>query len=104
MLLLPATITAREARDTQRLLAQSLKGEPDSGVVVDAANLRQFDSSALAVLLECHRLAQSWGKGFELRNAPAKLVSLATLYGIEDLLGFSRAQTRQPSSTPSTAA
>jgi len=104
MLLLPATITAREARDTQRLLTQALKGEPDSGVAVDAGNLRQFDSSALAVLLECHRLAQSWGKGFELRNAPAKLASLAKLYGVEDLLGFNRPQARQPSSTPITAA
>ena len=86
MLLLPGTITAREARDTQRLLAQALKNEPDSGVVIDASNLQQFDSSALAVLLECHRLAQSWGKGFALRNAPPKLASLATLYGVDELL------------------
>lgn len=86
MLLLPATITAREARDTQRLLAQGLKNEPDSGVVIDASNLKQFDSSALAVLLECHRLAQGWGKGFVLRNAPPKLASLATLYGVDELL------------------
>ena len=86
MLLLPATITAREARDTQRLLAQALKSEPDSGVVIDASNLKHFDSSALAVLLECHRLAQSGGTGCALRSAPPKLASLATLYGVDELL------------------
>lgn len=96
MLLLPATITAREARDSLRLLAQAIKGEPDSGVVIDASNLRQFDSAALAVLLECHRLAQGWGKGFALRNAPPKLAALATLYGIEELLSSDAAAVKPP--------
>jgi phospholipid transport system transporter-binding protein len=50
MLLLPASVTAREANDTRRLLLQALKGESDVGVVVDASNLQQFDSSALAKL------------------------------------------------------
>ena len=86
MLLLPATITAREARDTQRLLAQALQREPESGVVIDASNLRQFDSSALAVLLECQRLAQAFSKAFAVRNAPPKLAALAKLYGVDVLL------------------
>ena len=86
MLLLPATITAREARDTQRLLAQALQREPDSGVVIDASNLQQFDSSALAVLLECQRLAHAFGKAFVVRNAPPKLAALAKLYGVDGLL------------------
>ncbi len=86
MLLLPATITALEARDTLALLAQALQREADPDVVVDAANLQRFDSAALAVLLECQRLAQAWGKGFAVRNAPPKLVSLALLYGVDALL------------------
>jgi phospholipid transport system transporter-binding protein len=86
MLLLPATLTVREARDTQRLLSQALKGEPDSGVVVDAGSLQQFDSAALAVLLECHRLADAWGRPFAVRNAPPKLAALARLYGVDVLL------------------
>ena len=86
MLLLPATVTAREATDTQRLLAQALKTESDASVVVDASNLTQFDSSALAVLLECHRAADAWGKPFELRHAPPKLAALARLYGVDALL------------------
>ncbi len=86
MLLLPATITAREARDTQRLLAQALQREPQSGVVIDASNLQHFDSAALAVLLECRRLAQAWGKPFAVHRAPPRLVALARLYGVESLL------------------
>ena len=86
MLLLPATITAREARDTQRLLGQALQNEPPSGVVIDAGNLQQFDSSALAVLLECQRLSKAFGKSFAVRNAPPKLAALAKLYGVDVLL------------------
>jgi len=88
MLLLPAKITATEARDALRMLAQALKREADSAVVIDAAGLQHFDSSALALLLECRRLSQAWGKGFGIRNAPAKLVSLAKLYGVDALLSF----------------
>jgi phospholipid transport system transporter-binding protein len=85
MLLLPATLTAREARDTLRMLTQAIKAQAD-GVVVDASSLVQFDSSALSVLLECQRQALAWGKGFTLREPPAKLTALAKLYGVDVLL------------------
>ena len=86
MLLLPASVTAHEANDTRRLLLQALKSEGGATVVVDAANLTHFDSSVLAVLLECHRAADSWGKPFALRNAPPKLAALARLYGVDTML------------------
>ncbi len=86
MLLLPATLTAREARDTLGMLSQALAGEPASGVSVDASGLQQLDSAALAVLLECRRLALAWGKPFMVRQAPDKLTSLARLYGVDELL------------------
>ena len=86
MLLLPATITAQEASSTLRLLTQSMKSEAAGAVVVDASNLRHFDSSALAVLLECERAAQAWGRDFAVRNAPPKLAALAKLYGVDVLL------------------
>ena len=85
-MLLPASLTVREANDTQRMLLQALKSAPDAAVVVDASNLQHFDSSALAVLLECHRGADAWGKPFELRHAPPKLAALAKLYGVDGLL------------------
>jgi phospholipid transport system transporter-binding protein len=91
MLLLPATVTLAEARDTLRMLAQALPQEPDAEATLDASGLRRFDTSALAVLLECRRLAQAGGRGFVLRHAPGKLAALAALYGVEALL-FAPAQ------------
>ncbi len=94
MLLLPASVTLADAADTQRLLTQAMRREIDAaaaGVVVDATHLRHFDSSALAVLLECQRLAASQGRGFRVRGAPAKLVALADLYGIDGVLPLAAA-------------
>jgi phospholipid transport system transporter-binding protein len=87
VLLLPATLTAREARDTLRMLKQALQKEgSEAAVVVDAGPLQHFDSSALAVLLEIDRLAEAWGRRFAIRSAPAKLAALAKLYGVDALL------------------
>src|ERR1035438_8457639 len=87
MLLLPATLTAREARDTLRMLTQALQKEAgEAAVVVDAGSLQHFDSAALAVLLEVDRLAAAYGRPFSIRSAPAKLAALAKLYGVDALL------------------
>lgn len=91
MLLLPEALTLAEARDTLRLLKVSLEREAEPLLVIDGAQLQRFDSSALAVLLECRRLAQAWGKRFELQALPPKLVELARLYGMDGLLGLAPA-------------
>lgn len=91
MLVLPATVTLREARDTLRLMTQALPREAEPQVLIDASGLQQFDTSLLAVLLECRRLAQAWGKGFALRGDPPKLTELARLYGVDGLLGLATA-------------
>jgi phospholipid transport system transporter-binding protein len=86
MLHLPTTLTAREAKDIRRLLIEGMKNTSEPAAVMDAANLQQFDSAALAVLLECQRAANALSKPFELRNAPPKLAALAKLYGVDMLL------------------
>jgi phospholipid transport system transporter-binding protein len=86
MLLLPETLTLAEARDALRLLDVALKRESEPLLVIDASQLKRFDSSALAVLLECRRLADAWGKRFELRELPRQLGELAQLYGVDALL------------------
>ena len=64
-----------------------------SGVLhVDASAVQACDSSTIALLLQAHRLAQAAGRGIEVSGAPAKLVQLATLYGVEDLLAFGAPQ------------
>lgn len=87
MLLLPATLTSREARVTLRMLKQTLQSEGSEGpVIVEAASLQHLDSAALAVLLEVERLAVAWGRSFAVRGVPAKLAALAKLYGVDKLL------------------
>jgi len=86
MLLLPATVTMHEARDACAMLAQAIKREPEGPIVIDASGLQQFDTAVIAVLLECQRLAQAWGKDFAVRHTPPKLAALARLYGIDSLM------------------
>ena len=96
MLLLPETLTLAEARDTLRLLKVSLEREAEPLLVVEGGQLRRFDSSALAVLLECRRLAEAWGKRFELQGLPSQLVELARLYGMDQVLGLAPAEAVAP--------
>jgi phospholipid transport system transporter-binding protein len=64
-------------------------------VVVDASALRQFDSSALAVLLECRRQALAAGKAFSVQGAPERLLQLAGVYGVAALISGAGAR-REP--------
>jgi len=102
VLVLPATLTAHEARDTLRMLKQALQTEgSETAVIVDAGPLQHFDSAALAVLLEMDRLAEAWGRRFTIRSAPAKLAALAKLYGVDALL--LKAEEREGASAPARA-
>ena len=86
MLVLPAELTHEHAAACSRMLAQALRSQPESGVVADADSLAKFDSSALAVLLDCRREALAAGKSFSVSRMPARLRELATLYGVAQLL------------------
>ena len=86
MLVLPAELTHAEATACCRMLAQALRTEPGREAVVDASALRRFDSSALAVLLECRREALAQGKSFAVNQLNPRLRALATLYGVAVLL------------------
>lgn len=86
MLTLPATVTITEASDAMRALAQAAAGESGAELTLDASALVRFDTSALAVLLECRRIAQARGKRFSLLRPPARLIDLAQLYGLSPLL------------------
>ena len=86
MLVLPAELTHEQAAACTRMLAQALRAEPQPHVVADASALRHFDSSALAVLLECRREALALGKAFTVAHLPPRLYELAGLYGVAGLL------------------
>jgi phospholipid transport system transporter-binding protein len=86
MLVLPAELTHDQAVACCRMLAQGLRSQPERLVVADAGGLVKFDSSALAVLLECRREALTMGKTFAVGRMPARLRELASLYGVAQLL------------------
>ncbi len=85
-LVLPAELTHDQAGVCLRMLAQALRSQLDPAVVADAGALSRFDSSALAVLLECRREALALGKSFSVSRMPKRLRDLATLYGVAQLL------------------
>ncbi|SDM64518.1 phospholipid transport system transporter-binding protein [Oryzisolibacter propanilivorax] len=86
MLTLPAELTQRQARACAQQLLARLPGEAGPVVVVDAQALATFDSSALAVLLECRRAAVAAGRTLAVQGMPTHLASLAELYGVHELL------------------
>ncbi|VTU17518.1 STAS domain-containing protein [Variovorax sp. RA8] len=86
MLVLPPKLTHDEAPACVLMLRQGLAGQSESSTVVDASALAQFDSSALAVLLECRRESSALGRGFAVKGLPPRLRELASLYGVAGLL------------------
>jgi phospholipid transport system transporter-binding protein len=86
MLVLPAELTHEQAPACSRMLAQSLKVHAEAVVIADAGALARFDSSALAVLLECRREALALGKSFSVARMPVRLRELAAVYGVGELL------------------
>lgn len=85
MFTLPAVLTHAVATQVAATLAKEVAAQPNT-VVVDASLLAQFDSSALAVLLECRRQALAAGKGFAVAAAPDRLLQLARVYGVLPLI------------------
>lgn len=86
MLQLPVTLTHDDATACLDQLASGVRQEVSADVVIDAASLKSFDSSALAVLLALRRECARAGKRFAVQGLPDRLRDLAALYGIEALL------------------
>jgi phospholipid transport system transporter-binding protein len=80
VLVLPPKLTHDEAPACMRMLQQGLAGQEGSSAV------ERFDSSALAVLLECRREASALGRSFAVKGLSPRLRELASLYGIAGLL------------------
>ncbi len=91
MLVLPAELTHAQAVSCLNLLLQAARADAGSQVLVDASALQRFDSSALAVLLECRRQCLRDGKSFATRGLAPRLRELAELYGVAGLLAESAA-------------
>jgi phospholipid transport system transporter-binding protein len=70
--------TAAQALEALAPAAGAAAGDP---LVVDLEPVQDFDSAALALLIELGRRRR-----IEVRNAPPNLRKLAALYGVDELL------------------
>ncbi len=90
MLCLPDHLTLDNAPQVLQDLQAQIAAAPSAAtaVDVDAGALREVDSVVLAVLLACRRGADARQQTFSVRRAPARLVDLADLYGVQELLAL----------------
>lgn len=83
---LPEQLTVAGATQTLDRLRQSLILQAGPVVLLDAAPLKVFDTSAVAVLLELRNALLSQGKTLQVSRMPKRLQALVTLYGVAELL------------------
>jgi phospholipid transport system transporter-binding protein len=69
------------------LVAQGLQALRAGQTRFDLSAVREVDSAAVATLLAWRRAAQQLGVTLELTGLPSAVCSLATLYGVDGLLG-----------------
>jgi phospholipid transport system transporter-binding protein len=91
MTALPASLTLKDAQAVLESLRQAFAADGAEVWRIDAAPVTQLDTSALAVLLECSRMAAAGKRKLEIVNAPTRMSDLAHLYGVDGLLGVEAA-------------
>lgn len=84
MIALGAQITIADARRELERLRALIAADPAPRL--DASPLVTLDTSAIALLLECRRVAAAAGKPLAIVGLPDKLGALAQLYGVSELL------------------
>ena len=55
-------------------------------MMIDCKDLQSFDSSALSMILSMKRQAKTQSVNIQLDAVPEKLASLATVYGLSDVV------------------
>lgn len=86
VLRLPPILMHPQAQACRRELVQAMSASQDRVFLIDGADLAQFDSSALAVLLACQREALRLQGRVQVQALPQRLLALAHLYGVLDAL------------------
>ena len=83
---LPSRLLHDQANACLALWVAQLPGHLPPSVGLDASELTEFDSSALAVLLGLRRELVLRGSALEVSGMSPRLRELAGLYGVIDLL------------------
>lgn len=68
------------------LFAQGLQQLSSNDLVVDLSKTQAVDSAAVSMLLAWQRAAQSGQRALQIVDIPEDLLSLAKLYGVEEML------------------
>lgn len=74
------------------IFAQGLQHLNSKNLVVDLAQTQAVDSAAVSMLLAWQRAAQSVKRTLQIENPTENLLSLARLYGVEEMLPKSNLQ------------
>ncbi len=88
---LPASVTHEQAQDVLKELKDMICIHKKR-VCVDASRLKQFDSSAIALLLELKRVSMQHKLEWQILEAPEELLTLTALYDMQGLLELASAQ------------
>ena len=67
---------------------KSIIAHAESQLCMDLSRIRVEDTSVLALLISWHRLAISQDKRLLIANCPAKLLEIAELGGVHEILNF----------------
>lgn len=94
MYALPSVLTVAdlttELQHFKKAQGASTSTPSDSVLTIDGSSLENFDSGALAFLLEIQRWAQQQGRTIHFQGLPTRLLELATLYGVQELITTAR--------------
>ena len=93
MLKLPTSVRIDEVpalwaglQGSLRAEAAQLRSAAGALLLISAADLKQFDSSVLTLLISAARLCADEGVKMQLQHVPEKLQELARVYGVAELL------------------
>ncbi len=80
---LGATVTMSTAAGVLKTCTDAIR---QGARVIDFHQVDEMDSAALGLMIECRREAERAGLALRCINLPVNLKSLATLYGVLDLI------------------
>lgn len=85
---LPASASIAQMPELLPLLDRAVAQAGAGELVIDASALQELDSSTLSLLLQARRRVKQAGGSMVVRGAPPKLLELARLYGVNELLSL----------------
>lgn len=85
MITLPAVVNHSNATQVREDGLKALRGHTTAEeIIIDASNLKEFDSSIFALLVAWKRVASN----LVVKAAPEKVKVLSRVYGVMDLFKF----------------